>query len=273
MKKIFGFCIVLASLIVLWSCNPEQKGAVIEGKIVNETSEFLLNATLWVQQSAEYQACCFQAFNHAKLALDARISFASADKPLAVVFDIDETLLDNSYFEANLVETNTSYTKDNWKEWSDKKCATAIPGAIDFLNYVETKGVEIVYISNRRENELEASILNMESVGFPSVPRENYLFRTDESSKNNRRAMVNEKYTIILLVGDNLCDFDGIFEDRSLKMGKDAVEANKDKFGQEFIILPNPMYGKWEQSLPNDTVKTATQNRINNVIGYSDICN
>ncbi|MDD4215751.1 MAG: 5'-nucleotidase, lipoprotein e(P4) family [Bacteroidales bacterium] len=274
MKKSFGIFMVFASLIVLWSCNPEQKTNVIEEeKIVSETSEYLLNATLWVQQSAEFQACCYQAFNHAKLALDVRMNLAPLDKPLAVVLDIDETLLDNSYFEANLIETNTSYTTENWKEWSDKECATAIPGAIEFLNYVETKGVEIIYISNRCENELEASIVNMEKVGFPAVPKENYLFRTDESSKNNRRAMVNETYNIILLVGDNLNDFDGVFEDRVQNMGKNIVQTNKDKFGIEYIILPNPMYGKWEQSLPNDTAKTATQNRINNVIGYSEICN
>ncbi len=264
---------VFAFLIVLWSCNSGQKANVTEEeKVVIETSEYQLNSTLWVQQSAEYQACCYQAFNHAKLALDTRMNLASNDKPLAVVLDIDETLLDNSYFQANLIETNTSYTKENWKEWTDKECATATPGAIDFLNYVKSKGVEIIYISNRRENELEASFVNMEKLGFPEVSKENYFFRSDESSKINRRAMVNEKYNIILLVGDNLNDFDGIFEQREQNMGKDIVENNKNKFGLEYIILPNPMYGNWEQALPYNEQKTATENRINNVIGYSEIC-
>ncbi|PLX09402.1 MAG: 5'-nucleotidase, lipoprotein e(P4) family [Marinilabiliales bacterium] len=273
MRKLFGIFIVMLSFLAIWSCNPEKKEVVIEEEIIiNESSEFLINATLWVQQSAEYEACCYQAFNYAKLALDTRINLANMDKPLAVVFDVDETLLDNSYYEANLIENNTTYTSETWKEWSDMQCATAIPGAIDLLNYVQSKGVEIIYISNRRENELEASISNMEKIGFPAVPVENFYFRTDESSKVARREMVSEKYNIVLLVGDNLADFDGMFEDRSENMGKDVVTNNKDNFGTEFIILPNPMYGKWERALPSDEEKTATENRINAVIGYDEIC-
>ncbi len=41
--------------------------------------------------------------------------------------------------------------------------ATAIPGAIEFLNYVNSRNVEIVYVSNRRENELEASFNNLKA--------------------------------------------------------------------------------------------------------------
>jgi 5'-nucleotidase (lipoprotein e(P4) family) len=277
MKNLIRISAIVFSVFMMWSCNTEQKEikkcCEKEEVVVTETSEYLINATLWVQQSAEFQACCYQSFNYAKIALDTRMSFANTDKPLAVVFDIDETLLDNSYYEANLIETNTTYTGETWKEWSDMECATAIPGAIDFLNYVKSKGVEIIYISNRRENELETSIVNMEKVGFPAVSKEKYFFRTDESSKINRRAMVTEKYNVILLLGDNLNDFDGIFENRSENMGKNVVEANKNKFGQEFIILPNPMYGKWEQTLPSDEEISATKNRINALIGYTETCN
>ncbi|MDD2636890.1 MAG: 5'-nucleotidase, lipoprotein e(P4) family [Bacteroidales bacterium] len=273
MKKSIGIFMVFASLFILFSCNPKQKeDATKEDKTAIETSDYLLNSTLWVQQSAEYQACCYQAFNHAKLALDAKANCSNTDKPLAVVLDIDETLLDNSYYQANLIETNTSYSKETWKEWTDKECATATPGAIEFLNYAQSKNIEIIYISNRRENELEASIINMEKLDFPKIPKENYYFRTEESSKINRRAMVNEKYNIILLIGDNLNDFDGIFENREQNMGKNIVENNKDKFGIEYIILPNPMYGNWEQALPYSEQKTATENRVNNIIGYSEIC-
>lgn len=276
MKKLFGVIVILSSLTMIMSCNPqkEEKEVVIEDEIViTETSEFLINATLWVQQSAEYQACCYQAFNYAKIALDTRMNVADMSKPLAVVLDVDETLLDNSYYEANLIETNTTYTSETWKEWSDMQCATAIPGAVEFLNYVDSKGIEIIYVSNRRENELEASIVNMEKVGFPAVSEDNIFFRTDESSKVARRAMVSENYNIILLVGDNLADFAEDFEDRSANYGKDVVANNKDKFGTEYIILPNPMYGKWERVLPSDEDKSATENRINNLIGYDEICN
>lgn len=277
MKNLTKLFIVAFAFVSIISCNNSATDECCDKEKQEttasvETSDYLINATLWVQQSAEYQACCYQAFNHAKLALDVRMNLAPKDKPLAVVFDLDETLLDNSYFEANLIETNTSYTKENWKEWSDMECATATPGAIDFLNYVISKDIEIVYISNRREDELDATIANMEKIGFPTVEKENFFFRTDESSKINRRALAAENYNLILFVGDNLSDFDGMFDDRSQNFGKDVVEQNKDRFGSDFIILPNPMYGKWEQVLPADETKTATENRINNVIGYDENC-
>ncbi len=273
--KNLSYLLVLFVALSLWSCNNEKKEVISDNKqetVVNETSEYLINATLWVQRSAEYRACCYQSFNFAKLALDSNLKTVKKDKPSAVVLDIDETVMDNSYFEAYLVQNDTSYTKENWKEWSDKQCATATPGAIEFLEYAKSKNVEIVYITNRRENESEATIANMEKAGFPEVKAENFYFRTDESSKDARRAMVAEKYNIILLVGDNLADFDSMLDDRSVNDGFDNVDNLKDQFGSLFIVLPNPMYGNWEKSLMKDENKTALQNKIEALIGYDEIC-
>lgn len=277
MKKQFYLFVILAAFVTMYSCNcennEEKKCCEEEECVVEEcSSDYLINATLWVQQSAEYRACCYQSFNYAKIALDMQVAQTTSDKPMAVVFDIDETVMDNSYFEANLIETNTSYTKENWKEWSDMECATAIPGAIEFINYVMSKDIEIVYISNRRDNELDASIANMEKLGFPEVSRDNFYFRTDESSKIVRRELASEKYELIMFLGDNLADFDGMFEDRSGNYGKDVVDANKDMFGTKFIMLPNPMYGKWERVFPNDEEKSARENRVNALIGYDEVC-
>jgi len=275
MKNAF-YLVVLFVAFSAWSCNVDKKEKEVccekEVVVVNETSEYLINATLWVQSSSEYRACCYQSFNFAKIALDNNLANAKKGKPTAVVFDIDETVLDNSYFEAYLVQNDTSYTKENWKEWSDKMCATAVPGAIDFIKYAQSKNVEIVYISNRREDEVAATAENMKKLGFPEVKAENYYYRTDESDKDARRAMVAEKYNIILLVGDNLADFDSYLDDRSVNNGFDKVDELKDQFGSFFIVLPNPMYGNWEKPLQKDENKTSLQNKIDALIGYDEIC-
>ncbi|HNQ67778.1 MAG TPA: 5'-nucleotidase, lipoprotein e(P4) family [Bacteroidales bacterium] len=275
MKNLF-YLIIVCVLFTTWACNCDKNKKEVccekEIVVVDETSEFLLNATLWVQTSAEFRACCYQSFNYAKLALDNNLKVSKGEKPAAVVLDIDETVLDNSYFEAFLILEDTSYTKENWKEWSDKKCATAIPGAIDFLNYAISKNVEIVYISNRRENETEATLENMKNLGFPEVKPENFYCRTDESSKDARRAKVAEKYNIILLIGDNLADFDSYLDDRTENYGFDRVDELKDQFGSFFIILPNPMYGNWEKPLVKDENKTSLQNKIDALIGYDKVC-
>jgi 5'-nucleotidase (lipoprotein e(P4) family) len=276
MKNLSYLIISVLLVFSLYSCNTkETKKEIVcekETVIVNKgTSDYLINATLWVQQSPEFKACCFQSFNIAKTALDNNIKTAKKDKPLAVVLDIDETVLDNSYFEANLIQNDTSFTKENWKEWSDKNIATAIPGAIEFLEYAISKNVEIVYITNRRSEEVDGTIKNMKNLGFPEVKLENFYFRTDESSKVARRELVNAKFNIILLIGDNLADFDAVLDDRTVNNGFDNVEKAKDLFGQQFIVIPNPMYGNWEKPLQVDEKKTANENRIEALIGYSEI--
>lgn len=46
---------------------------------------------------------------------------------------------------------------------------------------------------------------------------------------------------IALLIGDNLVDFSGIFDDRQGNGARLLVNEHRDKFGTTFIILPNPV--------------------------------
>jgi 5'-nucleotidase (lipoprotein e(P4) family) len=178
------------------------------------------------------------------------------NKPLAVVVDIDETMLDNSPFETALIDSAGNLSK--WHNWTSKASARALPGALEFALYSQGKGVEIFYITNRDDNERTATLINLQKEGFPYANEDHLLTRSDlnyatgnTSSKSGRRAKVAENHTIVLLIGDNLNDFSEIFEDRSHNDGKEAVEKNREQFGKLFIVLPNPMYGAWEKPLYN----------------------
>jgi 5'-nucleotidase (lipoprotein e(P4) family) len=190
----------------------------------------------------------------AKYRLDERLKTCSLSKPLAVVVDIDETMLDNSPFETMLI--NKTDSAISWYDWTKKAKARALPGALDFARYAELHKVHIFYITNRDDNERHSTIENLVSVGFPYADEEHLLTRNisngtvgSSGSKEERRNKVAENYEIVLLIGDNLNDFSQIFEDRSKDDGKEAVEKNKDLFGNKFIIMPNPMYGAWEKPL------------------------
>lgn len=266
MVKIY-FSIIISMLFIYGCCNDNHK--CDENKFVETIigqSDYLISGTLWIQRSAEYRANCYQTFKYAKLVLESNFKNTSKDKPSAVVLDIDETVLDNSYFQVNLIESNASYSSESWKDWTDMKCATAVPGAIDFLEFTKSLGVKIVYISNRKEHEKESTIENMKKLGFPDVISEDIVFRKEgeKSSKIERRNQISERYNIILLVGDNLADFDGVFEDRTENFGFNVVDINKDMFGEKYIVLPNPMYGNWDDVISDDR-KAA-------LIGYYDIC-
>ena len=62
-----------------------------------------------------------------------------------------------------------------------------------------------------------------------------------------------ETHTILLFLGDNLNDFDDLFEDRSDQKGFSTVDQHKSEFGKRFIVLPNPLYGSWTKPIYGST--------------------
>lgn len=269
MKRVFFYIIALSCISMFFaSCKNENIEADNKPASTTECgeSDHLINATLWMQHSAEYRAICLQTYKLAKVALAENLKAKETDKPAAVVLDIDETVLDNSYYEAYMAAEATSFSDSTWAIWTSKADATEVPGAIDFLKYAQSLGVEIIFISNRYPEELEPTMANMKKLGFPEVPAENFLMKQKDASscKKERREKVSEKYEIIMLVGDNMGDHSEIFDERKTK--GDMLEETDgiiDLLGTRYIVLPNPTYGTWEKPILSDKEKTARQNRIN----------
>ncbi len=211
-------------------------------------NEYLLSATLYHQKAAEMQALCYQAYNIAKFRLDEKLEETENPASLAIVLDIDETVLDNSPYEAKAIIDNISYP-DGWDEWMNLANANALPGALDFLNYADQQGVGIFYITNRKEVYRKQTMKNLLAEGFPQAVNDHLLLRTEESGKEKRRNAVSENYEIFMLLGDNLGDFDMIFDKKSSDERSAGVENLRDEFGKRFIILPNSMYGDWMNAL------------------------
>ncbi|MBQ3833540.1 MAG: 5'-nucleotidase, lipoprotein e(P4) family [Bacteroidales bacterium] len=269
MKRIFFYIIALSCISMFFaSCKNENIEADNKPASTAECgeSDHLINATLWMQHSAEYHACCLQTYKLAKVALAENLKAKQTDKPAAVVLDIDETVLDNSYYEAYMAAEATSFCDSTWAIWTSKADATEVPGAIDFLKYAQSLGVEIIFISNRYPEELEPTMANMKKLGFPEVPAENFLMKQKDASscKKERREKVSKKYEIIMLVGDNMGDHSEIFDERKTKGDMlEETDAIIDLLGIRYIVLPNPTYGTWEKPILADKEKTARQNRIN----------
>lgn len=213
-------------------------------------NEHLSMATLFFQRAAENRALYYQAYNFARISLDLDLQNNTDTRKRAVVVDIDETILDNSPFEAKCIIEGTSYPT-YWNEWVQLAQADALPGAADFLNYAASKGVEVFYVSNRKTNELEATLQNLTSKGFPMVDEQHLLLRSTTSNKSERRKKIEETYRIVLLAGDNLNDFTEVFEKQGPEKRNTLTDSLKYEFGKRFIVLPNAMYGDWENALFN----------------------
>ena len=203
----------------------------------------------WHKNSAEYKALCLQAYNAAKNKLDIELS-KNIDETLAIVADLDETILNNTPYNEMLIEENTSFNQENWSDWVNKKIATAVPGSLDFFNYADSKGVEIIYLSNRRVENYEPTKENLISLGFPFKESTKMLLRTNSRDKDERRKSI-ENYNIIMFVGDNLGDFDSTFFDKDNEERWEISKSKKEKFGDSFILIPNLIYGDWEVGFNN----------------------
>ncbi len=214
--------------------------------------DYSLNAVLWQQRSGEYKALCYQAFSIAKMRLTEKIGLHKKDEqPLAIITDIDETILDNSPQQASDILHHRIYTEANWKDWTSKAVAGPLPGSVAFFQYADKMGVQCFYVSNRRPEERDATIKNLVEAGFPQADTLHVMMKDTTTDKEYRRSRINQQYTIALLIGDNLNDFDRMFYKQPFYTRSNLVNDNSQLFGDIFIILPNAMYGDWESAIWN----------------------
>lgn len=236
----------LGALFFVISCHcPKQCQ-----KAVSESNQELLMATLYYQRAAENKALYYQAFNIAKERIDKVTQSWNSDKRPALIVDIDETILDNSPWEAKSILEGFSYP-EKWQEWTTLGIAEPTAGAVEFLMYATSQGVEVFYITNRKTAEKAGTLKNLIEKGFPCADEAHLFLRDAESNKESRREKVAANYEIVLLMGDNLNDFSSVFEKADAHNRETLTDNLKDEFGYRFIVLPNPMYGDWESALMN----------------------
>lgn len=243
MRNIF----LLLVLIIISSCAtpPQQK---------NNPREYQIGAYLWQQRSGEYRALCYQAYNVAKSELEKSIHEKSKNKK-AVILDIDETVFDNSYSGSYEIKNNLPWSPESLSQWVKLKKAIAISGARDFLNFATKNNIEIFYITNRLENQVDDTLENFKLLGIPAK-RENISYLRDQWSKESRRNEIQKNHDVILYIGDNLHDFNSDFDSKTSDERVQLVEKHSRDFGTRFIIIPNPLYGDWESALPKTKDKT-----------------
>ncbi|MFC2349498.1 5'-nucleotidase, lipoprotein e(P4) family [Capnocytophaga granulosa] len=253
MKK-YIFCSLFLFFV---SCNAQKSAADAQEHFVSNGK---LYAALFQQQAAEYDALCYQAYNIARLRLDEALAKPS-DKPLAIVSDIDETFMNTSYYAVECGRNGTEFEYKTWEEWTTKAEATPLAGAVEFFQYAAQKGVQIFYVTNRKESERKGTTLNIKRYHFPFQGDDHLIFRTAERSKENRRLNIARNYNIVLFLGDNLGDFDKDFDATTPEGRSQAVEKNYKQFGTKYIVLPNTSYGDWENVLYGENPLTLKERK------------
>ncbi len=206
---------------------------------------------LWMQSSAEYRELCYQSYNAGKVQVDAALkNFKKGDKPLAIIVDCDETVLDNSAYDAGFTGYNDAYSSDTWAKWVDAAKAEAMPGSKEFLQYLSSKGVDVFYVTNRDAKKgLDGTMKNLKNLGFPNVDEKHVLLQTDKGNKQPRFDQVSKDYNVVVYMGDNENDLPIGAYGQTLQDRNSTADKNKDAFGTKFIALPNPSYGDFEPAI------------------------
>jgi len=219
---------------------PDQPPVSVYGHVIQ--------ALVWYQTSAECRALYYQAYNLARMRLDQDLKQKSHTRKRAIVFDIDETILDDSPHSAMLLKANKLFPY-RYDEWINEAKEPALPGALEFAKYAAGHGVELFYVSNRTTNMMEATLRNLRTAGFPQAVEDHVLLMSDDGSKESRRNAVAASHDIILLLGDNLNDLSNVFERKDVGNRSAEVDKNAELFGSKYIVLPNPVYGAWESAV------------------------
>lgn len=246
----------VAFSVILTACGgSKQEVAVQEPAAAPQVklSDQLIMSTLWVQRSAEAKYSSLQAYNLAQLKLQSNLENYRGDQPVAVILDLDETVLDNSPYEARLILNGMGYSPASWSEWVQEMQADAMPGAREFLRFAEAHGVEVFYISNRSHENLEPTLQNLIQLEMPFADPEHILLkREQESDKTYRRERVKERYKVLLLVGDQMSDFSEELSQQGMEDADRFGGVVNDSVQKFFVLLPNPMYGDFESSIYGD---------------------
>lgn len=238
-----------------------------------------LNAVLWMQTAAEYRAATLSVFGAAAAQLDRALADPSWDAlppqerggqqvghllP-AIIVDADEAVIDNSPYQARLIERGQAFAADTWQAWTGERRATAVPGALEFLRSAAQRGITVFYVTNRTAAEKAATYDNLRALGFPMSDPLDTVLTIDEnqgwsSEKRSRRQFVGEQYRVLMMFGDNLGDFvSGSRADAHTRAG--LVEAHQGWWGTRWFMLPNPSYGGWESAVVGDAADPTARKR------------
>ena len=184
-----------------------------------------LMAILWVQRSAEFRGLSYQAYNLATRTVDEAIAQRREKEknlrktkeiitdprnrllPLAVVLDIDDTIVCHAPLESYYTEHPEAKADYNaWEHWISTH-KLLLPGAADFLKYADRKGIQVFYVTGRGPQDKKVTEDFLQKAGLPFPDRFHLLMNDSSGGKMNHFAKLARSYDIICYLGDNIADF------------------------------------------------------------------
>lgn len=255
-------------LLPLWCVSAcQERSPAGSGEPPDPHSHDKVHAVLWMHEAAEYAAACQQTFAVATRALESAVAdptiaalpnVAGAAAKVAVITDLDETLLDNIPFQVHQARDGVEFGSGGWTAWVQSGRVKLLPGAAAFLRRAAELHVDVFYVSNRTDPDHTAATIAALRDADPSLANELHRLllkpKGGSSDKEARRQRVAKDHRVALLLGDDLGDFrsvpgvdpqhpvSAVLDERRRIVDDAAVAA---RWGCTWILLPNPSYGSW----------------------------
>ncbi|MEO5559598.1 MAG: HAD family acid phosphatase [Dokdonella sp.] len=286
MKNLSAPSLMLA-IAMLAGCAVAPKGPHADGTtskaLAGPAANDNLNAVAWTQTAIEHDLVYREVYRAAGAKLLEALKDRQWDalphnerknaikrlKP-AVILDIDETVLDNSPYQARLVQAGSDFNEFSWSEWCREKAAKAMPGALEFAQIAVKHGVSVYYLSNRAQDLNEVTLDNLRADGFPVASGEQVFLGLGTivegceqvgTEKGCRRELVGRSHRVLLQVGDQIGDFVDVLANTP-EGRRAAIGPYESWIGARWFVLPNPTYGSWEPALfNNEWSRSAPQRR------------
>lgn len=274
-------CLLIALFSALSGCDVPVTNIRPVGKLPLRpalTHEDL-DATLWMQTSAEYAVITQQIYESAWRHVDSVLrdkhyaawptqpsvfspgpqgtqspSGDDSPRPPAVILDVDETVLDNSAYQAQRIREGGEFDADQWHAFCQRAESTAVPGAIAFIHRCWAAEIDVFFVTNRDVKERQATCDNLRKLNILRDTDQQHVMCKGEragwtSDKESRRKHLAESHRVLAMVGDDLNDFVSVGYRASPDERKRLAMDYASMWGTGWFMLPNADYGGWERAL------------------------
>lgn len=161
--------------------------------------------------------------------LEKRAAQRADDERLAVVFDVDETVLSNY---PHMDERDFGYVPAEWVDWVDRSAAPPLEAMREVYDTARRLNMAVIFLTGRTTpEERDGTIKNLEQAGMGEFAR--IIFRGAEDTaptaaerKRLRRIQLEEEgWTIVASFGDQGSDLAGGHAERIFKLPNPFYEV------------------------------------------------
>jgi predicted secreted acid phosphatase len=173
------------------------------------------------QESGDYERGLDAVAREASRWIEARAARKGAGERLAVVFDVDETVLSNW---ENMMRDDFGYVSERWHAWVERTAATAIEPVRETYLTARRTGVAVIFLTGRKEKDRAATERNLVKAGLGNFealivrPSSGERVSAVEFKTAVRKRLVDDGWTIVANVGDQESDLAGGYAEKTFKL-------------------------------------------------------